>query len=97
MDAIIEAKVMDYLWNNHYCKYYDTGTVLEAMRSLARMSGRDLNESFRFAGMGAGPEARIASGIVDLALGGGGCDTSEYAIRMHIRDWLHRQPRKGRL
>ena len=51
----------------------------------------------RYAGLGAGPEARIASGITDKALGGGGCETSDYAVRSQIREWLLRNVRRGRL
>jgi hypothetical protein len=95
MNSLVEAKVKDYLiqrlrYNPHAC-----GTVVEHMRSLARVAGYDLDERFRRANLGAGPEARVASGIVDLALGGGGCETPEYTIRMHVDDWIRRNPVKG--
>jgi len=96
MDSLVEAKVGDYLRNGLHINPFDVGTVLECMRSLACAGGNDLDESFRYAGLGAGPEARIASGIVDLALLGGGCETSDYAIRMQVRDWTRRHTRKGR-
>lgn len=97
MNSLVEARIGDYLINRLHCNYYDCGTILECMRSLARVSGFTLDEPYRFAGLGAGPEARIASGIVDLALMGGGAETSEYAIRSQIRDWLIKNPRKGRI
>ncbi len=95
MNAIVEAKVGDYLRNWFRVDAYDVGTVLECMRGQAQAGGNDLDEPFRFAGLGAGPEARVASGIVDRALLGGGCETSDYAIRMQLRDWILRNRRKG--
>lgn len=97
MNSLVEAEVGDYLIKRLHYHPFDCGTILECMRSLARMSGGDLDEHFRWVGLGAGPEARIASGITDLALGGGGCETSDYAIRAQIRDWLLKNPRRGRL
>jgi hypothetical protein len=96
MNSLVEAKVGDYLINRMHYNPYDCGTILECMRRAAQLAGHDLDEEFRFSGLGAGPEARIAAGIVDLALLGGGCETTEYAIRSEIRNWITRNPRKGR-
>jgi hypothetical protein len=96
MNSLVEAKIGDYLVNRYHYNPYDCGTILECMRDLARMAGHDLNEEFRSAGLGAGPEARIAAGIVDLAMLGGGCETTDYAIRSEIGRWLRTRPRKGR-
>jgi len=95
MNAIVEAKVGDYLRNRLHYRAYDIGTVVECMRALAGVGGNEVDEPFRFAGLGAGPEARIAAGLVDLALLGGGCETSEYAIRAQVNDWIRRHRRKG--
>jgi hypothetical protein len=97
MNSLVEARVDTYLQSWLHYHPYDCGTILECMRSLARVAGHEVDEDFRFAGLGAGPEARVASGITDLALGGGGCETSDYAIRAQIRDWLLRNVRRGRL
>jgi hypothetical protein len=97
MNAIVEAEIRDYLIHRLHYDPYDCGTVLECMRSLARMAGHDLDDRFAFASLGAGPEARVASAITDLSLGGGGCETSEYTIRSQVREWLTRNPRKGLL
>ena len=97
MNSLVEAKVMDFLRYWLHYDPYDCGTLLEQMRSLARMSGHQLDHRFARAGLGAGPEARVAAGIVDLALGGGGCETSDYTIRTHINDWLTKNPQKGRI
>jgi hypothetical protein len=95
MNSLVEAKVKDYLIQRLRYAPHACGRVVEHMRSLARVAGYDLDERFRHASLGAGPEARVASGIVDLALGGGGCETSEYAIRTHLNDWIRRHPVKG--
>jgi hypothetical protein len=95
MNSLVEAKIKEYLINRLHYDPYDCGSAVECIRSLARVAGHDLDERFRHANMGAGPEGRVASGICDLALGGGGCETSEYAIRMHLDDWIRRHPVKG--
>ena len=95
MNAITEAKVKDYLISHWHYNPYDCGTILECMTSLARTGGGELADEFAFAGLGAGPEARVASSIVDRALLGGGCQTSEYEIRAQINEWVRRFRRKG--
>ena len=95
MDAVVEARIRNYLVSEMHYPFYDTGTILDHMRSLARMAGHELDERFAQAGLGAGPEARIASRLVDYALvGGGGTETPEPAIRIQVKDWLMRHPRR---
>jgi len=95
MISIIEGKVRDYLrWTLGY-NPYDVGTIVFNIRGLARMAGYELDDRFAGANLGAGPEARVASGIVGLALGKGGCESSMYAIRDEIGKWLRRTPPKG--
>jgi hypothetical protein len=96
MDSIVEARIKDFLQYDLHYRAYDCGTIVECMNDLARMAGYDLDDQFARAGLGAGPEARIAAGIVDRALGGGGCETSDYAIRTEINRWVRSHPRKGR-
>lgn len=88
MNAISEARIRAYLADRWHYNPYQIGAIVLNMRALARMSGRELDDKFRHAGLGAGPEARVAAGITDLALGGGGCETSEYAIQQEIGHWL---------
>ena len=95
MNSLVEAKIKDTLIYRFHYNPYHCGTILEHMRSLAQASGYDLDEHFRHAGMGSGPEGRIAAGIVDLALMGGGCETPESTIRMHVDDWIRRNPSRG--
>jgi len=96
MNSIVEAKIRDFLQYDLHCRWDDCGTIIEHLTELARMAGHDLDENFARAGLGAGPEARVASAIVDRALGGGGCETPEYAIRTEIGRWVRSRPRKGR-
>ena len=88
MNSIVEAKVENYLRTRLHYDPYNCGAIIYCMRNLARVAGHELDERFAGAGLGAGPEARVASGIVDLATLGGGCETSQYAIRQEIGRWL---------
>ncbi len=97
MNSIVEAEVRDYLCNRLHYDPYQCGAIVERIRNLARMAGHDLDARFAHAGLGAGPEARVAAGIVDLATGGGGCETAAYTIRKEISQWLHTSPRRGRI
>ena len=95
MNSIEEAKVRAYLQYELHYDPYDVGTIIYCMRNLAGMAGHDLDHRFARAGLGAGPEARVAAGIVDLALGGGGCETAMYTIRTEIDRWLRTTSAKG--
>lgn len=95
MNSLVEAKVKDFLINRLHYDPYQCGTVVECMRQFARIAGHGLDERFRHSGLGSGPEGRVAAGIVDQALGGGGCETSMYETRMHIDEWIRRHPAKG--
>ena len=95
MNSLAEAKIKEYLVDRLHYDPYDCGTIVECMLNLARLTGHGLDDRFRHAGLGAGPEARIAACLVDRALLGGGCETTEYALRQHIDDWLMHNPPKG--
>ena len=95
MNSIVEARIGDYLRNRLRLRPYDCGAVVYCIQNLARMAGHDLDDRFAGAGLGAGPEARVASAIVDLALGGGGCETSEYTIRLEVGRWLRTTARRS--
>ncbi|MBI4719358.1 MAG: hypothetical protein HY763_16305 [Planctomycetes bacterium] len=89
MDSIVEARVARYLRNELQLKAHDTGAVLFRMRTLARVSGHDLDADFASTGLASGPEARIAAGIVDSALGGGrGSATPVHAVRQTLARWV---------
>ncbi len=92
MQALEEAKTGHYL---QYVLNYDAleaRVVLYNMRNLASMAGHELDHRFTKVGLGAGPEARVAAGILDLALGGGGCETAMYTIRQEIDKWIRTTP-----
>jgi len=95
MDSIIEAKVKSYLRNRLHCNPNDCGAIIHKMRGLARMAGHGLNVGFGHAGLGAGPEASIASSIIARALGRGGSATAEHAIRIAIDKWIRTSPPMG--
>ena len=95
MNMIIEAKIKDFLRYVLHVSPTDCGTVVTCMRTLAQVAGFNLDERFASAGLGAGPEGRVAASIVDRALGGGGCDTSEYAIRQELDHWLRTSTQSG--
>jgi len=96
MDSVVEAKVKVFLQNWLHYKPHDCGTIVECIRSLARVAGYDLDEEFGDAGLAAGPEAEVASGIVARALGSGGAAVTDHQIRNEINGWLRRNPSMGR-
>jgi hypothetical protein len=95
MNAIVEGEIGGFLVNTLHVAHYDVGTVLECMREVAGAGGFELDERFAVAGLGGGPEARVASRIVNYALGLGGTETPEDAIRAQIRAWIRSRPQKG--
>lgn len=96
MDTVVEARVKAFLEGWLHYQPLQADTIIEKMRFLANAAGFDLDARFARAGLGAGPECRIASGIVDRALLGGGAETSDYAIRKEVDQWLRRTPLKRR-
>jgi len=95
MNSIVEAKVKDFLQNWLKCNPYDCGTIVEQLTAVARVAGHELDERFAEAGLGAGPEARVASRIVGRALLDQGNETPDYAMDKEVRKWLREHPRKG--
>lgn len=96
MNSVVEAKIKDYLILNLKYKSNQIGPILDKIDEAAGMAGFDVDERFAAAGLGAGPEARVASRIVDASLLGGGTETPEYSIKKEIDDWLRRAKPKGR-
>lgn len=92
MNSIVEAKVKDLLRHWYHYDPNQAATAVETMRDLARTAGHDLDHRFATAGLGAGPECRVAAGLVDRAMLGSGCETSDYAIRKEIEYWLLQRP-----
>ncbi|HEY3244581.1 MAG TPA: hypothetical protein VGM03_14655 [Phycisphaerae bacterium] len=92
MNSIVEAKVDDFLKSQFRLRPYQRQAVIAQINELGRMAGYDLDERFAGAGMGAGPEARVASRIVARALGEEGSETPDYEILQEIRGWIRRAP-----
>ena len=88
MNAIVEGRIETYLKCVMKYQPLECRTILRCIRNLARKAGYALDDRFARAGLAAGPDCRVASGIVDLALGGGGCETAEDTIRYCVKDWL---------
>jgi hypothetical protein len=95
MNSICEAKIRDYLVYDLRYRPVECGAILGQITDQARMAGFDVDERFALAGLGAGPEARIASRIVGRALGEHGDEIPEYAIRKEIEGWLHKTPQRS--
>jgi len=95
MNSIVETKVRDYLRQTMHYDPYQAGTITGVIRQLARSTGHEVDDRFAKASLSAGPEGRIASAIVNRALGGGGCETSMYTIRSEADRWLRTTSLKG--
>jgi hypothetical protein len=95
MDSVAIARTKLYLRERLHIDPYNIGAIVFNMRQLARMGGHELDERFARAGLGAGPEARVAASIVDRALGGGGTATSEHHVRLATDKWIRTTPPMG--
>ena len=95
MSALVETRVRDYLKQTMHYDPNEAGTITYVIRQLARVAGYEVDERFARASLTAGPEGRVASAIVDRALGGGGCETSMYTIRHQADHWLRTTSLKG--
>jgi len=95
MDSLVQAKVTAFLRNRFQIDPVECTTVLRKIRELARAAGYGLDAQFAGAGLGSGPEGRVASSIVERALGGGGSATSEKDIRLTLERWIRNSPPVG--
>ena len=89
MNSIVEEKVKLFLINELKRPTTECGAIVFRMRSAARTAGFALNSYFGRAGLSAGPDARVASGIVNRALGGGAGDVVSEGIMTTVLDrWV---------
>ena len=96
MDSVVTARVKTYLTTRLHRDAYECGTILRVMRSLAQVGGFDVDGRFARAGLAAGPDARIAAGIVNRAVcGSSGSATSEYAMKTVLDRWVERNTPTG--
>ncbi len=96
MNSIVEEKVKGYLRTRLQRSPTECGAILFRMRKAAQVAGFGLNAYFGQAGLAAGPEARVAAGIVNHALGGGGGGVvSEGIMRDTLDRWVRTTPGMG--
>ncbi len=89
MNSIVEEKVKGYLRNRLQYDPHDCGAILANMRRAARVAGYVLDHRFASAGLGAGPDARVASNLVGRSIGGGGGGAvNEYLIKRTLDRWV---------
>jgi len=90
MEPLAEEYVRMFLRTQFHLDLSQVNVVLTRMASAARVGGYDLDDRFATAGLGAGPEARVAAAIVGRSLVGvGGGDAIDKAeIRDTLARWL---------
>jgi len=90
MEPLVEEYVRMFLRTVFHLEPSQIKAVLERMTSAARVGGFDLDERFAEAGLSAGPEARVAAGIVAQSLVGvgGGGPVDEAEMHDTISRWL---------
>ena len=97
MDSTVEERVVLYLQDRFHYKPDQCGAILPRVRGLARVAGYVLDARFGTAGLAAGPDARVAAGIVNRALGGGGGSVvSDSMMKSTLDSWLRTTPRRRR-
>lgn len=90
--TISEVKLKQYLNRYFHLNPNERAAVVLKMRTLARAGGHTLDAKFAQSGLGAGPEARIASAIVARVLGTSGSATDENEIRVYLNKWIRESP-----
>jgi hypothetical protein len=90
MEPLVEEYVRMFLRTVFYLDPHQAKVVLECMTSAARVGGYDLDDRFADAGLGAGPEARVAAAIVARSLVGvgGGDPVDDAEMHETISRWL---------
>lgn len=90
--TVSEIRLKHYLNRYFHLNPSERAAVVLKMRTLARAGGHILDAKFAQSGLGAGPEARIASAIVARVLGTSGSATDENEIRMYLDKWIRESP-----
>lgn len=88
MDTHLEQKVWHYLRDRLGFSPLDCDTVQHHIKKVARAGGYAVDHRFADAGLGSGPEARVASGIVKYAMGGGGISLCDHELKRTVEYWL---------
>src|SRR5262245_42037366 len=92
MNANVDMKIKQYLRFRQGYEPQQVGSIIHVMRQLAGAVGFDLDNRFAYAGLGAGPEARIASEIVSRSTLAGALTSGEPVIRKQIELMLKLHP-----
>jgi len=90
--TLSEVRLKQYLNRHFHLDPNERAAVVLKMRALARAGGHVLDAKFAQSGLGAGPEARIASAIVARVLGTSGSATDENEIRLYLNKWIRESP-----
>ena len=97
MDSVADGKVTGYLRNKWHYRPFDCERALNRIRELSRVAGYGLDARFGQAGLAAGPDASVAAGIVNRALGGGGGSVvSDFIMKSTLDRWLRTAPSRRR-
>lgn len=89
MDSLVIARVKTFLAKVLRRKQDEFGAILFNMRAAAQSCGHDLDGDFGGKGLAVGPDARVASSIVDRALGrGGGDPVTDSIMNKTIDKWV---------
>lgn len=92
MCNIAETKVESFLRNRLQFQPHECRVAVGKVRALARAAGHDVDHTFAHAGLGSGPEGRLASSLVQRALGGGGSAVTEQELKTVVQRWLRQSP-----
>ena len=93
MNATVAARVKTFLGQGLKYDPSQCNAIMGKITSLARLAGYDLDYRFAQAGLGAGPEARLASRLITYSVvGSRGTETTEYEIRRAVENWLRQKP-----
>jgi hypothetical protein len=96
MNSLVEARVRTFLTTRLHRDAYEGGAIMFNIRKLSRVAGHDTDRRFAQAGLATGPDARVASAIVDQATGGGGGGAvSHYEMNQTIDRWVQKTPPMG--
>ena len=97
MNSLVEARVKHYLRDCLNYDPYQCGAIMFSMRHSARVAGHALDHRFAGAGLSAGPDARVASCIVDRAAcgGSGGDPVGMHDQTLTLDRWIRTAPPMG--
>ncbi|MFH1108379.1 MAG: hypothetical protein V1790_04160 [Planctomycetota bacterium] len=96
MDSIAEERIASFLQDKFHYRPEQCGAIVPRIRTLARVAGFGLDAQFGTAGLAAGPDARVAAGIANRALGGGGSVVSDFIMKSTLDRWLRTAPSRRR-